>query len=140
MMFEWKQNYSCNVEVIDTQHKKLFKLIDELYQITTLNDNVDHYDEIKDIFNELAEYTIYHFSEEEQLLKKHNYEAFDFKIHQLEHTTFVNKIAKVQEEDLDKNQTKIVFDVMMFAADWIENHILFTDMKYKQFLNSQGVH
>ncbi len=38
-----------------------------------------------------------------------------------------------------KNRKKIGIELVIFIADWIENHILKSDMEYKDFLNSKGV-
>lgn len=139
-MFEWKSEYSLNIAEIDKQHKRLFELIGQLYQIAKVDDGYDHYDEIKAVFNELSDYTVYHFGYEEKLLAQYNYDSHETKIHKLEHGGFVNKMVKVGQQDLDKNEKKILLDVIMFAVEWIEKHILLTDKKYSEFLNSHGVY
>lgn len=138
-MFEWKPEYSCNAEDIDLQHKKLFHLIGELYDITKEKDGFDHYDDITRIFQELSDYTVYHFGYEEKLLEQYQFDAAALKMHKLEHGAFVHKLLHVQKEDLDKNENKILMEVIMFAVEWIEKHILATDKQYSEFLNSHGV-
>jgi len=36
-------------------------------------------------------------------------------------------------------QRKIGMDLIVFIANWIEKHILVTDMRYKEYLNERGV-
>lgn len=138
-MFDWKQEYSCNVSEIDNQHKKLFELAAELYEIANRKDDYDHYDEIKQIFKKLSDYTVYHFDYEEKLMDKHQFDAREILMHKLEHGAFVKKMIKIQNEDLDKNQQKVLMDIIMFVVDWIEKHILNTDKKYTQHFNAKGV-
>ncbi|MDD4601841.1 Bacteriohemerythrin [bioreactor metagenome] len=138
-MFDWKPEYSVGIAAIDTQHKRLFELVGQLHEIARTNDGFDHYDEIVKVFNELRDYTVYHFGYEEKLFEQYNYDSHETKIHKLEHGGFVNKMIKIGQEDLDKNEKKILLNVIMFAVDWIEKHILHTDKKYSDFLNSHGV-
>jgi len=138
-MFDWKPEYSLNITEIDKQHRQLFKLAADLYDIAKLNDGFDHYDDIVKVFKELSDYTVYHFGYEEKLLEKYLFDPQEIKTHKFEHGAFVMKMMKIQQEDLDKNQKKILMDVIMFAVDWIEKHIMQTDKKYSGFLNSQGI-
>ncbi|AOT72902.1 bacteriohemerythrin [Geosporobacter ferrireducens] len=138
MLFKWKDAYSCNVEAIDQQHKKLFELGSKLYSIVSLKDGADHYDEIMDVLVELKDYTIYHFDYEEALLEKHGFQGLQD--HLKEHNSFIDKIVELENEDIDEKQSKITMDIIIFISNWIEQHILKSDMQYKAFLNDKGVH
>ena len=138
MAIRWKESYSCNVEEIDNQHKKLFEIGDELYSLISLNDGIDRYDEIIAIVEKLKDYTIYHFQYEEKLLKKYGFNQLSD--HSKQHEKFVKKIIELEHKDIDDGQKQITVDMVLFIADWIENHILGTDMQYKDFLNEKGVY
>lgn len=139
-MFDWKPEYSLNIAEIDKQHKRLFELAEELYEISKAGDNFDYYDDIMRIFWELRDYTVYHFGYEEKLLEQYGMDSNYVKMHKLEHGAFVNKMIKFGQQDIDKNEKKILLEVIMFAVDWIEKHIMNTDKKYSSFLNSHGVY
>ncbi|SHI54196.1 hemerythrin [Geosporobacter subterraneus DSM 17957] len=138
MLFKWKDAYSCNVEAIDQQHKKLFEIGSKLYNIVALKDGADHYDEIMDVLLELKDYTIYHFDFEEALMEKHGFPGLG--AHLKEHNSFIDKIVELENEDIDEKQRKITMDIIIFVSNWIEQHILKSDMQYKDFFNSKGVH
>lgn len=138
MLFKWRDAYSCNVEAIDQQHKKLFELGSKLYGIVSLKDGADHYDEIMDVLAELKDYTIYHFDYEEALLKKHGFQ--ELQGHLKEHNSFIDKIVDLENEDIDEKQSKITMDIIIFISNWIEQHILKSDMQYKTFLNNKGIY
>jgi hemerythrin len=135
-LFTWKDSFSVNVSQIDNQHKKLFELGNKVYELVALGDYYDHYDEIMDILRELKEYTIYHFSKEEALLKKYNYDETDFIKHKDEHTYFIEKISNINIYELDEDQLKFLTDALGIIAEWITSHILFTDKKYSSFLST----
>lgn len=137
-MFKWKENFSCNIEEIDNQHQKLFKIGNDIYKLVTSKDDIDHYDEIIAIMRELEEYTVYHFKYEEELMSKYGYNELED--HKNQHSLFVDKIKEIQTEDIDLRQKKVAMDTLMFVADWIENHILKSDHKYNEFLNEKGVY
>ncbi|MTI46361.1 bacteriohemerythrin [Sporosalibacterium faouarense] len=137
MAIRWKESYSCNIEAIDNQHKKLFEIGDELYTIVTLDDGLDHYDEINSILQKLKDYAIHHFNYEEELMGKYNYSELDE--HRKQHDRFVNKVIELEHKDFDEDQKAISLKMVMFIADWIEKHILGTDFKYKEFFDKKGI-
>lgn len=137
-MFKWKDDFSVNIEKINDQHQELFKIGTELYTLVSAKDGIDRYDEIIAVISRLADYTIEHFTYEEGLMKIHGYEDFDN--HKKQHDAFVSKIKSIKAEDVDVKQRKIGMDLIVFIANWIENHILVTDMEYKNYLNSKGVY
>lgn len=137
-MFKWKENFSVNIEKVDEQHQELFRLGTELYTLVAAKDGVDRYDEIMEVIGRLADYTVEHFTYEEGLMKINNYS--DFENHKNQHDTFVSKIKSIKAEDVDMKQRRVGMDLIVFIANWIENHILVTDMKYKDYLNEKGIY
>ncbi len=136
-MFKWRENYSCNIEEIDKQHKKLLEIGSELSSLIRTRD-VDHYDEIIQLLDELKKYTIYHFQTEEELMEKYGYVGLAD--HKKVHQNFIDKIKEVDIKDIDENQKGVTMDILVFIADWIEKHILKVDHMYKDFLNEKGVY
>jgi hemerythrin len=137
IMFEWKNSFSCKIKDIDEQHIKLFEIGARLYDIVSLNDETDHYDEITSILEELADYTEYHFSFEEKMMEKEGYA--DFELHKIEHDFFIKKIKKLEKSDIDENQKDAMLKMVAFVADWISSHILITDVQYITFFNEKGI-
>ncbi|NLL71248.1 MAG: hemerythrin family protein [Epulopiscium sp.] len=137
-MFKWKENLSCNIEEIDGQHQNLLKLGQELYDLLKLGNDVDKYDDIMKVLSKLADYTVYHFGYEEELLAKHRYPLLES--HKKQHQSFVTKIDETLKQDIDSKQSSITMEMIMFIADWIEKHILGSDHQYASFLNQKGIH
>jgi hemerythrin len=137
LMFEWRDNYSCRIKDIDEQHKKLFAIGTKLYDIVSINDETDHFDEIMAILDELADYTEYHFSFEEKLMEKEGFSGFES--HKMEHDFFVKKLRKFENSDIDRDQQQSMLKMVSFVADWITSHILKTDVQYIPFFKDKGV-
>tara|TARA_B100000965_G_scaffold341576_1_gene310420 strand:- start:248 stop:661 length:414 start_codon:yes stop_codon:yes gene_type:complete len=136
-MFKWRDIYSTNIAEIDKQHKKLLEIGSQLSGLIRSKDDVDHYDEIVELLDELKNYTIYHFKTEEELMEKYGYEGLDE--HKKTHQAFIDKINEVGSADIDNNQKGISMEILVFIADWIEKHILKVDHMYKDFFNEKGV-
>ncbi len=137
-MLKWKDTFSCNIAEIDNQHKRLFELGGKIFDAASLKDDYDHYDEIMEILNELTEYTVYHFKFEEDLMTKYGYSNFE--THKFEHDFFVKKVQKIGKRDLEGAQNEALLEIVEFVANWVAEHILKTDMQYKDFFNSKGIY
>lgn len=137
-MIYWIEEYSCFDLDIDAQHKKLIELLNSMEEIVELQDGYDHYDEIVSVFNELKNYTVYHFSYEEKLFEKHNYDPINTKLHKLEHKSFINKVSEINFDDIDRDQIKSVKNILEFVEKWIDQHILSTDIKFGDYLSKNS--
>ena len=136
-MFKWKEDFSVNIKTIDEQHQELFRIGNSLYNIISIKDGIDRYDEIMKELYEMKDYAIYHFDYEEKLMAENGYP--DFENHKRQHDIFIDKVQSIDELDIDEKQKKIGMELVIFIADWIENHILKSDMEYKDFLNNKGI-
>lgn len=131
-LISWNNDFSVNIKKIDNQHKKLVELLNKLHDGMKEGKGKEI---LKDILNELINYTEFHFSTEERLFKEYNYP--DYKIHKKEHEDLTQKTKKIQQEFT--GQTTIVIETLNFLKNWIYNHILKTDKKYASFFNNKGI-
>ncbi len=138
MSFKWSEEFSCNINEIDKQHKKIFEIGYRLYLLVSADDDYDRYDEIVDIIDELKDYTVYHFNFEEKLMKEYGYENFE--MHSMEHKFFIKKIERIERSDIENQQKDAILNIIKFVGDWISSHIMINDKKYKDFFNSKGVY
>jgi hemerythrin-like metal-binding domain len=76
------------------------------------------------ILDELAAYTVYHFSTEEKYMEQCGYPGLAF--HKKEHDTFVGKVESLIQ-DYQANKLGITIELMTFLKDWVSNHIQITD-------------
>ncbi|TZE81078.1 bacteriohemerythrin [Calorimonas adulescens] len=124
-MIKWREEFRLGIETIDEQHKKLFAIANEAYDLLKNDFYIDKYDRIVAILKELRDYTIYHFNSEEDYMKSIGYKKL--LSHKVEHNDFVEKINSIDLDKLDENQDEYILELLNFVVDWIEQHILGTD-------------
>ncbi|MGR9013575.1 MAG: bacteriohemerythrin [Gammaproteobacteria bacterium] len=125
-VFPWNKNFEVGVPLIDEQHQKLVELLNVLaghlaYQsdIPTLNN----------VFNDLAEYAIYHFQAEEAIW--HSFfpeDAWELK-HKDDHRRFLSTVNKIMSEKTTRPLDQVIEEILTFLTQWLAFHILDTDMR-----------
>ncbi len=136
-MIQWQEKLNTGVDEIDQQHRHLIDVCNKAFALTKLEDGIDHYDEIMEILKELTDYTEYHFSFEEGLMQKFNYDSLDQ--HKMEHYLFMKKVSKMDLDKIDQNQDQAIGDIINMLVDWVSSHILDTDMKYVKCFKENGM-
>lgn len=124
-MIKWDDKYLIGVELIDTQHKELFRIAGDAYSLLKNEFYTDKYDQVVKLIEELKSYAVYHFESEQNYMKEIGYKKF--LSHKVIHDDFLENVSKVDLEHMDDNQDKYLSDIIMFVVDWIEDHILKTD-------------
>jgi hemerythrin-like metal-binding protein len=132
-LIQWGPKYYIGLKEIDNQHKVLVELINELYSNYGKKTNQAS---TSRVLKKLADYTIYHFGNEEDYFKKFGYKDTENHIHQ--HKMFVDKILKVVDE-FKAGDTSISLDLVDFLKDWLINHILKIDKKYVETFKANGI-
>lgn len=125
-MLKWKAEFETGISHIDEQHKHLFEIGNRAYSL--IDDNMDKFDEIVAVIEELKNYTVYHFTSEEEYMKSIGYRKF--LSHKVEHDDFVSKINGIDLEKMDENQEKSLRELIGLVFDWVTEHILGRDMEY----------
>ena len=95
-MYEMKDEYRTGIELIDEEHTHLFELVEEAYQLLKQEFVSDKYDQMTSILQELKDYTVKHFSDEEEYMEKIDYPALF--IQRAQHKVFVKKLEEVKQE------------------------------------------
>ncbi|HEX6504411.1 MAG TPA: bacteriohemerythrin [Terriglobales bacterium] len=130
----WDQTYSVKVQSCDSEHQKLFSLINKLHDAMKSGQGRTV---LAEIVRELEKYTQTHFLAEEALLQKTQYPRLNDQ--RLQHQKFVGEVKKFRE-NLDKGVAGDSISVLTFLKDWLSKHIKQTDTLYSEHLNSHGIH
>jgi hemerythrin-like metal-binding protein len=130
---EWNQSYSVRIEEIDLQHKKLIGMLDHLIKAS---DEHNAKSVIKEILDNLVDYTVYHFNSEERYFDKFGYQHAAE--HKAEHKQFVDKVA-VFVNDYNEDKVLLSADIMMFLSNWVQNHIKGSDQLYSACFLEHGL-
>lgn len=131
--FTWEAQYSVNVWEMDEQHKKLIKMLDDLFEAMLTGKGRET---LGKVLAGLISYTKIHFAAEEELMKKHGFP--EYPSHKKEHDALTQKVL-----DLDKrfrtSSVSITVETGNFLKDWLTRHILNRDKKYGLYLNAKGI-
>lgn len=129
----WKEAYNVNITEIDQQHKKLVDLINKLAEAMSHGKGKEV---LGEVFGQLISYCSSHFATEERLFDQYSYpEAAE---HKDKHRKVTAKVLALQQEMREGKKT-ISMEVMDFLEQWLDKHILGTDMKYSAYLTGKGV-
>jgi hemerythrin len=134
---EWTEKLATGINTIDSQHKELFRRINNLV-IAIKKQRCKS--EIDDTIKFLDDYARVHFSEEERHMRETNYPGLD-RQHE-DHRQYLAALAGLKQQaslprvrggsyDLSATTNQVV-------VDWIVGHIMNLDMKFGEYLKQQG--
>ena len=126
----WLDLYSVNSPNIDSQHKRLFAMINDLHDAMIQGKGSEI---VGKTLESLVDYSKVHFADEEKMLQSINYP--DLPAHQTEHHTFIQRVYELQNQHRD-GTIALTLPVMEFLRDWLTNHILKVDKKYAAYLKN----
>jgi hemerythrin len=132
-LIEWKDSYSVKISEVDTQHKKLIGLINELHAAILSGNSKEV---LAKILSEIVDYTLSHFATEEKFFDQYEYPESE--LHKNQHKDLVQQVAALQKKHNDGEKV-LTMDVMNFLRDWLQDHIVGCDTKFGPYLNSKGV-
>lgn len=130
---QWSDKLSVGVGSIDAEHKKLINLVNELNQHILVGSRNEA---AGNALSGLIDYTVTHFKNEEDLMKKHGYPGYPN--HKTEHEKLTAKVLDFKDRYVS-GKTGFTIELIKFLQDWLINHIEGTDMAYKKFFMDKGV-
>jgi len=133
VMFEWSDDYSMKIDSIDSQHKKLVDMLNDLYAGMMTNASREAASET---LRGLTDYTLTHFAFEENLFREYGYEHAA--AHQKEHRALIQAVVEFKGK-FDAGEASINMELMNFLKDWLIKHILGSDKRYSKYLRERGV-
>ncbi|MBU0660754.1 bacteriohemerythrin [Patescibacteria group bacterium] len=135
MYLKWSPIYSVNVAKLDEQHKTIFGLINDLFE---LKDHLSKKEELA-IIHKLIDYANEHLKTEETYFKELNYP--NTISHTKQHDNYRKQVkafeTKIEKSDeLEKDHDELID----FLKHWWLNHIQKIDQEYVDFFNEHGIH
>jgi len=129
----WGPMFEVGVQQIDTQHRKLFDLANELADAVRAGRGMEP---LGKILNELTSYTQTHFASEEQLMTHYGYAATAE--HKAYHQDLIRQITDFKRA-FSAGDVGIVDKALQFFTDWLAKHIMETDKALARDLKQKGV-
>ena len=130
-MFEWKPEYSVQIPEIDAQHQRLFALAAELHAAMSQG-------KAKTVLEQslarLVDYTKTHFATEEQFMRKFQYPESG--AHKVQHDQLTTQVLDFQKK-LRSGEATLTINLMVFLKNWLERHILGSDLQYSAYIRAK---
>ena len=129
----WTPEVSVEVPLFDEHHRRLFATINKLYGAMKSGASREA---LKEVFDELLEYTRYHFGSEEKVLDRVG-SPLCAKQRQ-EHQELIRTATELRK-DLEAGKPMVAVEVMEFLRDWVTGHIKGCDKLYAEVLRETDV-
>ena len=115
-LIQWREEFCTGISGVDYEHEELIKLINDVYAlIDNKADQQTIIDALGDIYGSISA----HFSLEEQMMKRHNYDQYDE--HKADHDKLLDDIIDISDEfEINLNLNQELFKQRL--NDWFQNH------------------
>ncbi len=119
--FVWQDYYQMGDELVDSQHKDLFILADQLASSVNREELVKN---AKLIYQHVKE----HFSAEEEVMEKSGFRSY--KRHVGEHSAMLEKLVEMDQKIINDDWKQS--DIQEFMGNW-GKHIIHSDMAFNAY-------
>ena len=127
-LIEWQDSFSVGVAAVDSDHKVLISLLNQLYEA---REGGQSQDVVGSVMNVLIEYTMSHFQREERLMELGGYPEIE------EHREMHRRLtAQVQtfRAQYEQGRQAAVGELFEFLKNWLIGHILMVDTRYRPWV------
>jgi hemerythrin-like metal-binding protein len=126
----WNDSYSVNNDAIDAQHKEWIAIYNRLDQ-TMLDGSLQDLSKVREeSLQAMQDYASYHFRQEEEYMREIGYP--DIVAHKRLHTDFDDQLFNYHRM-ISNGELVLNTELISIIKDWLLNHILKADMKYRAF-------
>jgi len=132
-MVVWDEKYATGIPLIDSQHKELFSLTNELFHACLAQGKMLD-DVFKETMGRMVDYVRFHFGAEQELLQKINYP--DYHEHKKQHDTLTLQILEAVKE-YNSGKKLVPNQFVRTLRDWILSHIAHYDKLYASYIAAQ---
>ncbi|MBD5495406.1 MAG: response regulator [Lachnospiraceae bacterium] len=122
---KWNDRYNIGVDVIDKEHKKLFKIMDKLL---SFEDGEEKNEWVcQEGIKYFKDHAVRHFADEEEYMRSINYSEYD--IHKRIHDDFRRNTLPELENELKQSNysTEAVNHFLGVSVGWLVGHTLMED-------------
>ncbi len=121
----WKDEYNIGVDIIDREHKRLFKIINKLFRFTDEKNKSQW--ACQEGIKFFKDHAVNHFTEEEEYMASIHYERLG--IHMHIHSEFRERTLPALEEELERTDycADSVEHFLGVCAGWLVGHTLMED-------------
>jgi len=135
MAILWTPDLATQVDEIDSQHRELFKRINDLLEACRQGRGKE---EVQKVIRFLEEYVVTHFGEEEKYMENYHYP--EYRDHKAQHKEFMKNFSELKQQfDAEGPGVHIVISTNQIVVDWLRTHIRRLDKALGAFLQAKLV-
>ncbi len=124
----WREEYGVGNQTIDDQHRRLFDLLDKLYDAVCAGDGVS---QAESVLQELMDYTREHFYAEEAMMREARYPGVE--AHCVEHERLLSQV-KLRIAAIQRGDRISSIELLEFMNNWLSSHILQSDRQVCEYI------
>lgn len=126
-MYYFTDDCLIGVEEIDSEHRELFRIINETQELLDNQILNDKYDRILETVERLEEYAETHFEHEEAYMESIRHPELN--LQKKQHLFFRDKINGITNSfSSDNAQQEVLNDLMRYLVTWLYRHIIGCDL------------
>jgi hemerythrin len=122
--FHWDTHFETGLTIVDDQHQHLVQIINQFSSL--LAENEIHIEDVDRLYNQLANYALYHFDEEEKLMSEVKLDALHLNRHMEIHKGFLDDVTFIYSSVSMDNLAQ-ARALLKFLIHWLGYHILGED-------------
>jgi len=126
--YVWSSEYSVGHAEMDEQHKSMLDMINEL--INAIESDATP-ETAREMLTKVTDYACSHLVCEEEHLRRWNFPHFDR--HKAKHDEFRKKNGELHLL-INQMGPEVLGEILVYLGDWWKDHILESDMNYKEFI------
>jgi len=131
-IIEWNNLFLLGLKQFDDDHQQLVRLLNKTYDSFINNEPKSS---LSVVIDELVDYAIYHFAEEEHWMKSTGYPELE--MHIFQHDIFSKRVVDFQSA-YQEGSAPLTLELLTFLKDWLSDHILVTDKEFGFYIASKG--
>ena len=125
-MYYFTDDCLLGVEMIDNEHKELFRIINEIQELLNNEMIEDKYHQILEMVERLKEYAEQHFQHEEAYMESIRHPELELQKQQ--HLIFCEKIDEADARSTGSEQQEFLEDLLKYLVTWLYRHIIGCDL------------
>ena len=124
-VINWSDQLATGLDDVDVQHRKLIDIINKLAGLQACDAASD---ELIAVYDDLKNYTLYHFGYEEDLMNAWPVDGANKAAHVNAHRGFIERIDKI-DELISSHPSYVIDHLLAFLVKWLIHHISDVDKR-----------
>ncbi|MCM1145407.1 MAG: bacteriohemerythrin [Blautia sp.] len=137
-MYYFTDDCLIGMEMIDNEHRELFRIINETQELLENEILEDKYDRIRVMLERLKDYAEEHFAHEENYMAGIHHPELN--IQKQQHLVFSTKISEADAVVDGRDQQEFLEDLLKYLVKWLYRHIIGSDLMIGKMRPLEEIH